>query len=292
MYRSDQGGAVADSRDDQRGFHRRARRAGGGCHFGRVARGSSRSGERGDSQAHRRRRVAGAGGHRGSVRRLAHVASRALPLWRDSGGRDFDLRRRHPADGDELGFSQIYWTGWNARLRDLSKAAQRQHETRWESLALVGVGFMTIFREGFETTLFMQSLILEAGMRPVLVGLAWAGVYWGGGLRGIFDWSEASISQDAGGHRRPCCLRAVHLHRIDGQAVSDGRLAAGSSGSRASNCRRGWGSGSVSIRLGKGCWFLWDVRLCRRDVAVGEVLAKLAQQREAKIRRFAAPLAA
>ena len=65
-------------------------------------------------------------------------------------------------------FHKYYWTGWNARLRELSKAAQRQQETRWESMALVGVGFMTIFREGFETTLFMQSLILEAGMRPVL----------------------------------------------------------------------------------------------------------------------------
>lgn len=76
-------------------------------------------------------------------------------------------------------FHKYYWTGWNARLRDLSKAAQRQQATRWESLALVGVGFMTIFREGFETTLFMQSLILEAGMRPVLIGLAIGGVMIG-----------------------------------------------------------------------------------------------------------------
>ncbi len=72
-------------------------------------------------------------------------------------------------------FHKYYWTGWNARLRDLSKAAQKQKATRWENLALVGVGFMTIFREGFETTLFMQSLILEAGMRAVLIGLAVGG---------------------------------------------------------------------------------------------------------------------
>ena len=69
-------------------------------------------------------------------------------------------------------FHKYYWTGWNARLRDLSKAAQRQHATRFENLALIGVGFMTIFREGFETTLFMQSLILEAGMKPVVIGVA------------------------------------------------------------------------------------------------------------------------
>lgn len=73
-------------------------------------------------------------------------------------------------------FHKYYWTGWNARLRDLSKAAQSKKATRWENLALVGVGFMTIFREGFETTLFMQSLILEAGMRPVLIGLAIGGL--------------------------------------------------------------------------------------------------------------------
>jgi high-affinity iron transporter len=76
-------------------------------------------------------------------------------------------------------FHKYYWTGWNARLRDLSKAAQRQQQTRWENLALVGVGFLTIFREGFETTLFMQSLILEAGMRPVLLGLALGGLFIG-----------------------------------------------------------------------------------------------------------------
>jgi high-affinity iron transporter len=74
-------------------------------------------------------------------------------------------------------FHKYYWTGWNARLRELSRAAQRQQEAGWESIALVGVGFMTIFREGFETTLFMQSLILEAGMRPVLIGLALGGVF-------------------------------------------------------------------------------------------------------------------
>ena len=68
-------------------------------------------------------------------------------------------------------FHKYYWTGWNARLRDLSKAAQKPRTLFFESLALVGVGFMTIFREGFKTTLFLQSLILEAGIgRPV--GLA------------------------------------------------------------------------------------------------------------------------
>jgi high-affinity iron transporter len=69
-------------------------------------------------------------------------------------------------------FHKYYWTGWNAKLRDLSRSAQKQHAPLAETMALVGVGFMTIFREGFETTLFMQSLILEAGMPSVLIGLS------------------------------------------------------------------------------------------------------------------------
>lgn len=72
-------------------------------------------------------------------------------------------------------FHKYYWSGWNAKLRQLSKAALSKQGTGVENLALVGVGFATIFREGFETTLFMQSLILEAGMRPVMNGLAIGG---------------------------------------------------------------------------------------------------------------------
>jgi len=85
-------------------------------------------------------------------------------------------------------FHKYYWTGWNARLRDLSKAAQRQIATRWENMALVGVGFMTIFREGFETTLFLQSLILEAGMQAVAIGLL-----IGGGLIAALGFAVFTI---------------------------------------------------------------------------------------------------
>lgn len=69
-------------------------------------------------------------------------------------------------------FHKVYWVGWNAKLRKLSKGAQRSGESRLEWLSLVTVGFLTIYREGFETTLFLQSLILESGMKWVLVGIA------------------------------------------------------------------------------------------------------------------------
>jgi high-affinity iron transporter len=69
-------------------------------------------------------------------------------------------------------FHKVYWVGWNAKLRKLSKSGEPGTESRLEWLSLVMVGFLTIYREGFETTLFLQSLILESGMKWVLVGVA------------------------------------------------------------------------------------------------------------------------
>ena len=67
-------------------------------------------------------------------------------------------------------FHKMYWVGWNARLRDLSKSAQAVRAPVWEIGALLGVGFLTVYREGFETTIFMQSLMLEGSAGSVLLG--------------------------------------------------------------------------------------------------------------------------
>jgi high-affinity iron transporter len=69
-------------------------------------------------------------------------------------------------------FHKVYWVGWNAKLRKLSKSGDAGGESRLEWVSLVMVGFLTIYREGFETTLFLQSLILESGMKWVLIGIA------------------------------------------------------------------------------------------------------------------------
>ncbi len=69
-------------------------------------------------------------------------------------------------------FHKVYWVGWNAKLRKLSKSGESAGESRLEWLSLITVGFLTIYREGFETTLFLQSLILESGMKWVLIGIA------------------------------------------------------------------------------------------------------------------------
>jgi high-affinity iron transporter len=67
-------------------------------------------------------------------------------------------------------FHKMYWVGWNARLRDLSKSAKAVRGPIWEIGALLGVGFLTVYREGFETTIFMQSLVLEGSAGSVLLG--------------------------------------------------------------------------------------------------------------------------
>ena len=74
-------------------------------------------------------------------------------------------------------FHKFYWVGWNAKLRSLSKASQRVDSARWEWLALLGVGFLTVYREGFETTLFMQSLLLEGSIWPVAIGIIASGAF-------------------------------------------------------------------------------------------------------------------
>ncbi|MDP9291751.1 MAG: hypothetical protein M3O82_05245, partial [Verrucomicrobiota bacterium] len=69
-------------------------------------------------------------------------------------------------------FHKVYWTKWNANLRRLTRAVEQKSSVRWECIGLIGVGFLTIYREGFETSLFLQSLILEGGMRAAGIGLA------------------------------------------------------------------------------------------------------------------------
>jgi high-affinity iron transporter len=74
-------------------------------------------------------------------------------------------------------FHRVYWVGWNSKLRSLSKSAQDVSSTRWEWLALLGVGFLTVYREGFEMALFLQSLLLEGSKFAVLIGSAAAVVF-------------------------------------------------------------------------------------------------------------------
>jgi len=71
-------------------------------------------------------------------------------------------------------FHKVYWTGWMANFH----AKKRRLiggvavVTISQTLGLVILGFSSIYREGFETVLFLQSLVLEAGIPTVLEGVA------------------------------------------------------------------------------------------------------------------------
>jgi high-affinity iron transporter len=76
-------------------------------------------------------------------------------------------------------FHRVYWTGWistqNETRRRLMRGTGRNAE-RNLMLGLAGLGFASVYREGFEVVLFLQSLRLRYGSATVLEGVALASV--------------------------------------------------------------------------------------------------------------------
>jgi high-affinity iron transporter len=73
-------------------------------------------------------------------------------------------------------FHKIYWTGWislhNRRKRALlSQAAKATTAPSRLLSGLILLGFTSVYREGFEVVLFLQSLRLQVGSRIVLLGV-------------------------------------------------------------------------------------------------------------------------
>ncbi|MFN8529704.1 MAG: FTR1 family protein [Anaerolineae bacterium] len=70
-------------------------------------------------------------------------------------------------------FHKSYWTGWMANFHSRKQrliggiAAVSIGQT----VGLILLGFTSIYREGFETVLFLQSLVLEAGTSVVIQGV-------------------------------------------------------------------------------------------------------------------------
>ena len=67
-------------------------------------------------------------------------------------------------------FHKIYWNGWIANFHTKKRQLIGGAVGQWLGLALLG--FTSIYREGFETVLFLQALVLEAGAGVVLSGVA------------------------------------------------------------------------------------------------------------------------
>jgi high-affinity iron transporter len=70
-------------------------------------------------------------------------------------------------------FHRIYWTGWithhNRRKRALTEQPGRSRRAIFRGLALIG--FTSVYREGFEVVLFLQSIRLQVGSHVVLLGV-------------------------------------------------------------------------------------------------------------------------
>lgn len=71
-------------------------------------------------------------------------------------------------------FHKTYWTGWmaNFHTRKQRLIGGVVAVSIGQTVGLMLLGFTSIYREGFETVLFLQSLVLEAGTNVVLQGVA------------------------------------------------------------------------------------------------------------------------
>jgi high-affinity iron transporter len=71
-------------------------------------------------------------------------------------------------------FHKAYWVGWmaNFHTRKQRLIGGVVAITISQTLGLVLLGFTSVYREGFETVLFLQSLVLDAGVATVLQGVA------------------------------------------------------------------------------------------------------------------------
>lgn len=69
-------------------------------------------------------------------------------------------------------FHKIYWTGWighhNRKKQEFIKGSETKRSSAFLGLALLG--FSAIYREGFETVLFLQNLRLQSSSGVILEG--------------------------------------------------------------------------------------------------------------------------
>ncbi|HVZ64189.1 MAG TPA: FTR1 family protein [Opitutaceae bacterium] len=75
-------------------------------------------------------------------------------------------------------FHKMYWGGWiglhNKRKRTLLKDAESKDSSRSRLVWGLGLlGFSSLYREGFEVVLFLQSYMLKLGGSVVLQGVLW-----------------------------------------------------------------------------------------------------------------------
>ena len=125
-------------------------------------------------------------------------------------------------------YHRVYW---QENLQDLHRRKRRILAGAGLSLVaaqvvgLVALGFSSVYREGFETVLFLQALTLEAGALTVLQGVA---LGLAANARGVLPRhrprAAAAAQEDACRDGRPHHLGARGHGRIDRADASEGRL--------------------------------------------------------------------
>jgi high-affinity iron transporter len=69
-------------------------------------------------------------------------------------------------------FHKVYWTKWIGARNAQRKRVLERSFVGAQVLGLVALGFTSVYREGFEVVLFLQTLQLKAGTSTVLEGVA------------------------------------------------------------------------------------------------------------------------
>jgi high-affinity iron transporter len=67
-------------------------------------------------------------------------------------------------------FHKSYWDNWLAAFHGRKRRLLSGETGVW--LGLISLGFTSVYREGFETVLFLQALVLDGGTQVVLAGVA------------------------------------------------------------------------------------------------------------------------
>ena len=127
-------------------------------------------------------------------------------------------------------YHRVYWqehlAGFHQRKQRLIRGAG-VGVIGAQALGLALLGFSSVYREGFETVLFLQAVTLEAGVLAVLPGvmLGLAATFAVGGADDPAR-AQAAAPEDADRDRDPDDLGARDPRRDDGADVPGRRLAA------------------------------------------------------------------
>src|SRR6476620_2164895 len=69
-------------------------------------------------------------------------------------------------------FHRVYWSQWIARFNRRRKSLEKVGFLSGQAVGLALLGLTSVYREGFETVLFVQNLQVSAGTRACVLGSA------------------------------------------------------------------------------------------------------------------------